>query len=59
MMIEELSLLMLNNFNVGGDFSYDDSANNLDWGVNDKLTVLGSSDIVANNFAKEFLMWVT
>ena len=38
------------NFNVGGDFSYDDSANNLDWGVNDTLTVLGNSDIVANNF---------
>ena len=33
------------NLNVGGDFSYDDSANDFDWGANDTLTVSGSASV--------------
>ena len=38
------------NLNVGGDFSYNDSASNLDWGDNDTLTVSGTANIVAAGF---------
>ena len=38
------------NLNVGGDFSNNDAANDLDWGANDSLTVLGSADITADSF---------
>ena len=30
---------------VGGNFSYDDSANNFTWGAQNNLTVLGNADI--------------
>ena len=39
------------NLQVGGDFSYDDSANDFTWRANDSLTVLGNFNIVAANFA--------
>ena len=38
------------NLNVGGDFSYNDSASNLDWGDSDILTVSGTANIVAAGF---------
>ena len=36
---------------MGGDFNYDDSANDFTWRANDSLTVLGNFNIVAANFA--------
>ena len=39
------------NLHIGGDFSYDDAANDFVLGLNDTLTVLGSANIVAANFA--------
>ena len=39
------------NLQVGGDFSYDDSANDFTWRANDSLTVLGNFNIVAAGFA--------
>ena len=39
------------NLQVGGDFNYDDSANDFTWRANDSLTVLGNFNIVAANFA--------
>ena len=36
---------------MGGDFSYDDSANDFTWGDSDTLTVSGSASIVAADFA--------
>ena len=38
------------NFNVGGNFSNNDSNSNFTWGVNDTLTVLGNANIVAAGF---------
>ena len=35
---------------MGGDFSYNDSANDFVWGANDTLTVSGSANIVAADF---------
>ena len=37
------------NLNVGGDFSYNDSASNLDWGDSDILTVSGTNITQLNN----------
>ena len=36
---------------MGGNFNYDDSANDFIWGVNDTLTVSGDANIVAADFA--------
>ena len=38
------------NFNVGGDFSNNDSANDFTWGANDSLVVEGISFITVNSF---------
>ena len=38
------------NLQVGGDFNYDDSANDFTWRANDSLTVLGNFNIVAAGF---------
>ena len=38
------------NLTVGGDFSNNDSSSDLDWGVNDSLTVLGSAFVTADSF---------
>ena len=38
------------NLQVGGDFSYDDSANDFVWRANDSLTVSGNASIVAAGF---------
>ena len=35
---------------VGGNFSYDDSANNFTWGAQNNLTVLGNADITTFNY---------
>ena len=40
------------NLNVGGNFSYDDSANNFTWRANDSLTVLGNADITIDNYTQ-------
>ena len=40
------------NLQVGGDFSYDDSASDFTWGANDILTVSGSADITTNNYTQ-------
>ena len=47
------------NLNVDGDFSYDDSANDFVLGLNDTLTVLGSANIVAADFANSGTIAVT
>ena len=39
------------NLQVGGDFSYNDSANDFVWGDSDILTVSGSANITAADFA--------
>ena len=41
---------MLSIYQVGGDFSNNDSANDFTWGANDTLTVLGSADITTDSF---------
>ena len=38
------------NLTVGGDFSNNDAANDLDWGANDTLTVLGTASVTADSF---------
>ena len=38
------------NFNVGGDFSNNDAANDFTWGANDTLTVLGSAFATVDSF---------
>ena len=40
------------NLNVGGNFSYNDSASNFTWGANDNLTVTGNADIATNNYTQ-------
>ena len=40
------------NLQVGGDFSYNDSASDFTWGANDILTVSGSADITTNNYTQ-------
>ena len=40
----------LNLRNVGGDFSYDDSANDFIWGDSDILKVLGSASVTTDSF---------
>ena len=40
------------NLNVGGNFTYDDSASNFTWATNDNLTVLGNADITTNNYTQ-------
>ena len=47
------------NLNVDGDFSYDDAANDFVLGLNDTLTVLGSANIVAADFANSGTIAVT
>ena len=47
------------NLNVGGDFSYDDSASNFTWRANDTLTVSGNADITANNYTQNGAIDVT
>ena len=47
------------NFHIGGDFSYDDAANDFVLGLNDTLTVLGSANIVAADFANSGTIAVT
>ena len=47
------------NFNVGGDFSYDDTNNDFTWGDSDTLTVLGNVNIVAADFANSGAITVT
>ena len=47
------------NLQVGGDFSYDDSANDFVLGVNDSLTVSGSANIIAADFANSGTITVT
>ena len=47
------------NLHIGGDFSYDDSANDFVWGASDTLTVLGSANIVAADFANSGTIAVT
>ena len=38
------------NLNVGGNFIYNDSANDFTWGDNDSLVVSGNAGITTNNF---------
>ena len=59
MMRDTITANSLTNLTVGGDFSYDDSANDLDWGVNDILTVSGHANIVAAGFANSGNITVT
>ena len=47
------------NLHIGADFSYDDSANDFVLGINDTLTVLGSANIVAADFANSGTIAVT
>ena len=47
------------NLNIGGDFSYNDSANDFVWGANDTLTVLGDANIVAADFANSGTITIT
>ena len=47
------------NLTVGGNFSYDDSANDFVLGASDTLTVSGSANIVAANFANSGTITVT
>ena len=47
------------NLNVGADFSYDDDGTNFVLGLNDTLTVLGSANIVAADFANSGTIAVT
>ena len=55
----ELSLLIVTISTVGGDFSYDDSANDFVWGASDTLTVSGNASIVAADFANSGAITVT
>ena len=47
------------NLQVGGNFSYNDSANDFVWGDSDTLTVLGNVNIVAADFANSGAITVT
>ena len=47
------------NFNVGGDFSNNDAANDFVWGASDILIVGGSASIVAADFANSGTITVT
>ena len=48
--MEISDLLKFINLNVGGDFSYDDSANDFGWGDSYSLTVLGSASFNVDDF---------
>ena len=47
------------NLNIGGDFSYNDSANDFILGVNDTLTVLGEASIDVAGFANSGTITIT
>ena len=47
------------NLQVGGDFSYDDSANDFTWRANDSLVILGNFNIVAAGFENSGNITVT
>ena len=47
------------NLTVGGDFSYDDSANDFTWGANDILAVSGSANITADSFNNSGTITIT
>ena len=47
------------NLHIGGDFSYNDSANDFVWDANNTLTVLGDANIVAADFANSGTITVT
>ena len=47
------------NLNIGGDFSYNDSANDFVLGVNDILTVLGEASIDVAGFANSGTITIT
>ena len=47
------------NLNIGGDFSYDDSANDFVLGVNNILTVLGEASIDVADFANSGTITIT
>ena len=47
------------NLQVGGNFSYNDPANDFSWDANDTLTVLGTANIVAADFANSGTITVT
>ena len=40
------------NLQVGGDFSYDDSASNFTWDAQNSLVVSGNADITTNNYTQ-------